>query len=347
MEYLYLSAILILFGTFTSFLNSVSTSFALDLLNEIAEKYPKKYKKLHEIRYKSEITAHTFNLLELCFYLAATIVASETVFWVTNNIFNLFYTFLILALIIIIFKIISIFIGEKYSDNLIHKFSSIIIFLYYLTYPIRFLLEKLYLFISKSLNEDQSLEELNEKVETAREEGSIEPGEYKILKNIMRFSDVLVSDVMTPRIVVFSCPANKTVGEILNLPELQMYSRFPIWEGNSLDDGVVGYVMSKDVLLSAVKGNSNATLKSLAREIFFIPENVGLDKALDAFLRQRQHIFLVVDEYGGIEGLITMEDVMETILGEEIVDEADKFIDLRELAKQKRDKRISTFSREI
>lgn len=188
---------------------------------------------------------------------------------------------------------------------------------------------------------DDSMDELNAIVETAREDGTLEIGEYKILKNIMHFSDVLASDVMTPRTVVFSCLADTRVEDALKINELKMYSRIPLREGPSLDDGVIGYVMSKDIYSAALSGKTDAKIQDFKREIHYIPENAELDDVLDQFLKKRQHLFLVVDEYGGIDGLITMEDVLETILGAEIVDEADKFVDLRALAKQKRDKRIA------
>jgi CBS domain containing-hemolysin-like protein len=94
-------------------------------------------------------------------------------------------------------------------------------------------------------------------------------------------------------------------------------------------------------LYAALKGNSSKKLRDFSREVYIIPENAELDKALDQFLQRKQHIAIVVDEYGGVEGLLTMEDVMETILGVEIVDEADKVVDLRLVAKERRDKRIA------
>jgi CBS domain containing-hemolysin-like protein len=99
--------------------------------------------------------------------------------------------------------------------------------------------------------------------------------------------------------------------------------------------------MSKDLLYAAYNGDTSNVLRDYVRKVYFIPENAELDKALEKFLEARQHIFVVVDEYGGVEGLLTMEDVLETILGVEIVDEADRIVDLRELAKNRRDKRIA------
>ena len=149
-----------------------------------------------------------------------------------------------------------------------------------------------------------------------------------------------MKDVMTPRNVVFSLPAATTVAEIVDRGELQTYSRFPICKEQSLDD-VIGYCLTRDILYAAVHGRHSLSMDQLCREVHFIPENVRLDKVLEEFLTRRQHLFLVVDEYGGVEGLITMEDVVETILGAEIVDEADRVVDMRQLASLRRDQRIA------
>jgi CBS domain containing-hemolysin-like protein len=189
--------------------------------------------------------------------------------------------------------------------------------------------------------EEAVREELDEILETARDEGSLDAGEYRIFKNIMRFSDVQVSDVMTPRTVVFSCPCTLTVKEAIALPELRQYSRFPVYEEDSLDS-VIGYALVKDIFWAVINNRTTVTLRDIARTVYFIPENINLDRVLEHFLERREHLFVVVDEYGGVEGLLTMEDVMETLLGAEIIDEVDKVRNLRILAKQRRDQRITT-----
>ncbi len=191
--------------------------------------------------------------------------------------------------------------------------------------------------------DEDTREELDAMVESAHDEGSIDSSEYRILKNIIKFKEVFVSDVMTPRTVVFSLNADKTIEEVLNNNGLKMYSRIPLWEDESLDKGLIGYILSKDILQAALSGKTNITLREFMRVINFIPENVELDVALDQFLNNKQHLMAVIDEYGGFDGLITMEDVLETILGVEIMDEADRVEDLRSLAIEKRDRRISLF----
>jgi CBS domain containing-hemolysin-like protein len=190
-------------------------------------------------------------------------------------------------------------------------------------------------------DEETTREEISEILETAREDGSLDADEYQILKNIIRYADVQVSDVMTPRTVVFSYHADTSIHQALHLPEFRQYSRFPVRETDDLDS-VIGYVLAKDVLWAMIHGKGELMLRDVMRDVYFIPENIELDRALKNFLGRREHLFVVVDEYGGVEGLLTMEDVMETILGVEILDEADRVTNLRQFAKERRDQRINT-----
>ncbi|MBI3259793.1 MAG: CBS domain-containing protein [Ignavibacteriae bacterium] len=247
---------------------------------------------------------------------------------------------LILFAIILLLRTITFAAGKRFAEKVTKQTAVFLNVITTFFKPATLLLSAINRSIAPPPSEEESREEFDALVDTAREEGTLDDEEYRILKNIMGFSEVQVSDVMTPRTVVFSCDADKTVGEVVRLSELQMYSRFPICEGNSLD-GVIGYVMTKDVLRAALNGQKNRMLRELMREVYFIPENVELGKALSQFLQRKQHLMMAVDEYGGIEGLITMEDVVEAILGVEIVDEADRIVNLRVLAKQRRDKRVA------
>lgn len=284
---------------------------------------------------------------EIIFYAMSFSFISQIIFLNTFTLIDFILTIITFLIITFIFRSLLTALGRRQTFKNLIKLIGFVKFLKIISFPFVAFEEFLMKLITGKSEQEASREELTAMVESARQEGTLDDEEYRILKNIIHFSDVLVSDVMTPRTVVFSCNATKTVGEIVNLPEMQMYSRIPIWDGNSLDDGVIGYVMSKDVYYAALTGKNDLPLKKLIREIDVIPENAQLDMALNRFLKKRQHIFLVVDEYGGIEGIITMEDVLETILGVEIVDEADRIVDLRELAKLHRDKRIAqsiTFS---
>ncbi|MEN9281809.1 MAG: Hemolysin [Bacteroidota bacterium] len=240
-------------------------------------------------------------------------------------------------------KVIASTVGERSAEHLLRFASTSLAVVTILATPM-LLIHRLLLALTKPRSpeeeEEEAREELEALVETAREEGALDPGEYRIMTNIMQLSSIEVGDVMTPRMVVAALTSELTVGEAIKYPELQMFSRLPIHEGADLDS-VSGYVMTKDILRAALAGRHSVELTRLKRDIGYIPENITLDHALEQFLQKRQHVFMVVDEHGGVEGIITMEDVLETMLGAEIVDEADHVVDLRALAKQRRDARVA------
>lgn len=251
-----------------------------------------------------------------------------------------FVTTLVYLISVVILKTFAYSLGLRYAERLAVITGRVIGFTAWTSTPLNIILTIIKSKIIPPPDEESSREEFDALVDEARDEGTLDADEYRLLKNIMNISEVMTSDVMTPRTVVFGCDADSTVNSVVAMPELQMFSRFPVWENND-SDSIIGYAITKDVLRDALEGKGNKPLRELIREVYFIPENAPLAKALEQFLKRRQHLFVVVDEYGGVEGLITMEDVMEAILGTEIVDENDRIIDLRELAKNRRDKRVA------
>jgi CBS domain containing-hemolysin-like protein len=252
-------------------------------------------------------------------------------------------TALFLAIIMVpLLKTLGSAAGERFAEQLTGFTAGTLRTLSVLFLPFSAVLVRLAVLLNPPPSDTEQREEFDALVDTAREEGTLDDGEYRIFKSIMTFSEIRVADVMTPRSVMFTCNADKTVGDVAMQPELLMYSRFPVWEGDSID-GIIGYALAKDVLRWALDGRRRRPLRQLVREVYYIPDNASLEKALEQFLQRRQHLFAVVDEYGGVEGLITMEDVLETMLGAEIVDEADRVVDLRALAKSRRDKRVSDY----
>ena len=244
---------------------------------------------------------------------------------------------------IIIVKILGTAVGERSAEHLLRFTSTALTVTVGIAAPFVFLYNALLRLTrprSREEEEEEAREELEALVETAREEGALDAGEYRIMTNIMQLSSIEVQDVMTPRTVVAAVSADQTVADAIKLPELQMFSRLPVFDGQDLDS-VSGYVMTKDILRAALAGRQSVLLSKLRRDVSFIPESITLERALEQFLQHRTHLFMVVDEYGGVEGLITMEDVLETMLGAEIIDEADHVVDLRALAKQRRDARIA------
>jgi len=173
----------------------------------------------------------------------------------------------------------------------------------------------------------------------ARREGALHRDQWRIFDNMLRFEEIRVEDVMTPRTVVAMSSVDTTIEALLADPVAEPHSRIPVFEGAR--DEVVGYVLKRDVLeILAEGGDRGMPLRSLMRDVAHLSESTSLADALRGFLERREPMAMALNEFGGVSGLITLEDVLETILGQEILDEADRVPDLRATALKLRDRRL-------
>jgi CBS domain containing-hemolysin-like protein len=168
--------------------------------------------------------------------------------------------------------------------------------------------------------------------ELGKDIGILKESEQKIIKNLLRFSRILIKDVMTPRIVVVAEEGSITVKDFHDRNSELPFSRIPVYQDSN--DKVTGYVLKDKILLNLVEGKGEETLNSLRRDIIISHSATPIPDLLDKFIAEKEHIALVVDEYGGTEGIVTMEDIIETLLGIEIVDEMDSAEDMRALARK-------------
>ena len=174
---------------------------------------------------------------------------------------------------------------------------------------------------------DVSIEDINSLVSLGlREEASV-------IKNILALKSVAARKVMTPRQVVFSLPADKTIGETIDELGNWPFSRIPLYGDNK--DTWIGIVLRRDAYNRLAEGERDVTLRQMMRPLQLIPDSVMLDKLLLRFLKQRGHMVGVVDEFGAIAGIVSLEDVLEEILGREIVDEYDESVNLQETARRR------------
>jgi CBS domain containing-hemolysin-like protein len=172
-------------------------------------------------------------------------------------------------------------------------------------------------------------------VSLTRQQGILKPYEESAIRNILALDSKRVAEVMTPRTVVFSLPAEMTVAEALAENHGWPHTRIPVYEGEDAED-VVGVVHRRQIFEAAAVDRENLPLSAIMRPVRFVLDNVTLDKLLRSFLESRMHLFVVLDEYGGMAGVVTLEDVLEELLGAEIVDETDEVVDMRELARRRR-----------
>lgn len=200
-------------------------------------------------------------------------------------------------------------------------------------YPLIVVSEKLTKLISggKKLN-DFSRDEFVAMASIGKEQGLINERESKIIRNLFLFKSVEASTVMTPRIVVSALQKDLTVDEALDDPVKAHFSRLPIY-GTDLDN-VVGFVLREDLLVAKGHGQGERPLSEFRRDIVAILDKTPLSRLMETLLEERQHVALVVGEYGDTKGLVTLEDVVETLLGIEIIDEGDKVDDMQKLARR-------------
>ncbi len=174
-------------------------------------------------------------------------------------------------------------------------------------------------------------DEVHSLAEMSAEEGSIHQAEARLVGNVLRLDEVKVRDIMTPRTVVFRVPADASVGSVSQDAAVVPHSRIPIHVPGD-DDDWNGIVLRRDILSRAASDEFGLMMREISKPIEFVHEGLGGLGVLQEFIDRRQHLFGVVDEYGHIVGVVTLEDVLESLLGSEIVDETDHVVDMREEA---------------
>jgi len=238
----------------------------------------------------------------------------------------------ILTLLILVFsEIIPKTIGSVYWRGLIGNTTLIIEILIFFTYPLVLLAE----YIS-NFGEDEATvtrEEVIAMAEMGEDEGVLEEQETDIIENTLKLKDVKVKDIMTPRSVIFAVNSDFTVGQVLEEHETLDFTRIPIFEGNL--DVIKGMVNRYEIINRKAEDQFSTRMHEISQEVPFVNENDPIDKVLELFIKNRDHMALVKDNGNILTGLITLEDAIETILGKEIVDEHDSVVDMRDLAESK------------
>lgn len=258
----------------------------------------------------------------------ATMIFGEAYFGIISAILTL--------LILLLSEILPKSIGARYWRELALPVAQIINIMVYISYPV-VLFSKL---ITKLISGGKELpkvsrEEIAALTQIGKEEGVFAESESKIISNLINMQSVAVRDVMTPRTVVFLASEETTLAEVVKQKDILRYSRIPVYKDNL--DNVTGYVLKFDILerLAADKANESLVLGDIKRPIVICYEGTSVPKLFEMLLEKKEQIALVVDEYGGMDGIATLEDIIETILGMEIIDEMDGQIDMQQLAKER------------
>jgi len=253
----------------------------------------------------------------------------------------------VLTLMILVFsEIIPKTLGATYWRSLASMTAHSLKFLVWVLYPFVKLSELLTKGLSRNRElEGFSREEFAAMADLGEQEGQLEERESLILKNMFLLHETRVTDVMTPRPVVFSLPESLAVSEYFDSHYDSRFSRIPIYSGDR--EQLTGFVLKDDLLLAQARNNTANTLAHYHRDLPALLDTTSLSDAFEEILHKRGHIMMIVDEYGGMEGIITMEDILETLLGLEIMDESDKTADMQQHARRMWRKRAQEMGLEI
>ena len=328
----------VLLSVLVSFICSVSEATLLTMtpsyVASIAEEDPKKSAMLKDVKIDNidqsiaailtlNTVAHTVGSLGAG--AQATIVFGSQWFGVFSAVMTL--------IILIGSEIIPKTLGTVYWRTLSNPVAYFVKGIIFLLYPLIWLSEKLTKLLTRGKKANTfSRNEFAALASVGEQSGQIDPLESRIIRNLLAFGAIKVEDIMTPRSVMHAFEQSITVAELLaNRPKL-MFSRLPIYDEDL--DKVTGFVLKSDILLAKANNHMDKPLKSYRREITFVFSKMKLFDLLDLMLNSRIHIAITVGEYGEVKGLVTLEDVLETLLGLEIVDEVDRVEDMQALARQ-------------
>ncbi len=194
------------------------------------------------------------------------------------------------------------------------------------------------IFTSKENTDEFCKEEFTAMAELGEKSGKLKKQEGRILRSLFRFNTLRVEDIMTPRTVVMALKADMEIQEVVRDHPDMIFSRIPVFRESI--DRITGYVMKDEILESSSRDEHAKPVAALKREIHRVPETMILPDLYDLLITQRAHLCVVNDAYGGTAGIVTMEDVVETLLGMEIMDELDVATDMQALARSQWQKRI-------
>ncbi len=238
-------------------------------------------------------------------------------------------------LVLVLSEIIPKTLGATHWQSLAPTFGVLILWLTRALYPIVFVSERLTRVLSGAGAKKGafSREEMQAMADIGSREGTLNNREHKIINNLMKLTRVSVRDIMTPRPVVFSVSGQLKVKDFFIEHAEKPFSRIPLQADTS--DDISFYVLKTDLLVAQAKDEFDKRLDEFKRQFLILPDVVTASDAFDRLVQDKSHIALVVDEYGSMQGVVTLEDVFETLVGLEITDELDKVEDMQVLAQKR------------
>ena len=333
MEYLVFLFFLVIFVSFLcSILESILLSTSASYISVLEENNPTAGKLLKYL--KKDIDKSISSILILNTFantLGATAIGVEAQSLFNNDSNLVLIVSVVLTFCILFFaEIIPKTIGAIYWKELAPLAGKIINIFIFITYPIIILT----LFITRKINKNNdsdivSREELIHSALLSEEDGVINDMESDIIENTLTLKEKRIKDILTPRSVVFAVEKDVIIKDLLEDKRTYKFSRVPVYDGSI--DNIIGMVLTKKIFKHAIK-NPDVIIKDIMEDVDNINENIPVLKALANFTKAKSHMIVVTDSYDQTEGIVTLEDCVETLLGLEIMDESDTTEDMRKLA---------------
>lgn len=322
-----------------SFLCSIAEAALLSVTPSYVEsmrtKRPKRAEKLRRLKIENvdRSLAAILTLNTIAHTVGAILSGAKATVVFGSAWFGVFSA--IMTLMILFFsEIIPKTLGAVYWKQLIGPTVVFVQILIWSLYPIVWFSELLTQWVSRGKKGHVfSRDELISMARIGEASGTMPKSESRILRNLFRLETLRAQDIMTPRTVITSLPEESTIAQALDIASSRPFSRLPLYQGDK--DQITGFVLRADVLMGYARDKGEDPLTSIRRDIMTVRDSIALTELFDMFLQKRQHIAVVLDEYGGTKGLVTLEDLVETLIGIEIIDETDAVVDMRVLARKR------------
>lgn len=329
-----------------SFLCSIAEAVLLSVTPSYIEslrlKHPKRAKRLRTLKLENvdRSLAAILTLNTIAHTVGAILSGAKATVVFGSAWFGVFSAVMTL-MILFLSEIVPKTLGAVYWKQLVGPSTIFIHSLIWMLYPMVWLSEHLTQWISGGKKGHTfSREELISMTRIGEASGNMPKSESRILKNLFRLGTLTAQDIMTPRTVIASLPEDVTLAVALENVTDHPFSRIPLYVDDK--DQISSFVLRDDVLMGNACGKGADPISSIHRKMTKVPDSISLTELFEFFLKERQHIAIVLDEYGGTKGLVTLEDLVETLIGTEIIDETDAVTDMRALARQRWKKRAKS-----
>ena len=289
---------------------------------------------LQSIRSKMNRPIATIVILNNIFNIVGSIIIGSLAAKVLGDAWLGLFSSVLTFLIIVCGELVPKTVGERYSEPIALIVAIPVQFLTVIFTPLVWLMEQ----ITSPFTQRRKLPTTNEAeirflTMIGYKEGVIEDDEAEMIQRVFQLNDLTAAELMTPRVIVTFLEGNSTLTESQDDIIASEHSRILVIE-ESIDQ-VIGYCLKEELLAAIIRGKENQKINQLLRQVHYVPETIKADKLLKTFQDTCEHLMVVLDEYGGVSGVVTLEDVLEILTGE-IVDETDRIIDLQEIARKKR-----------